>query len=209
MKRATVLWILALAGSGVVTAAQRATPAARPGSVKVSTAAECAADLGVGVKSRRAFCDVVVAARPAESIAVPVPAHVGTATLRFDLHNRFAIPVLAVPGPLAFARHEALIAVVRADGTLLGKAAAVREFRTVSNLFDQIGGGARPGGVKAIGPGPAESVEFIIPAGVETVGIVGLRLKVLTKAGTDVFDSPGRPVAIVSNIRLEYRPATR
>ena len=51
---------------------------------------------------------------------MPVPAHVGTATLRFDLHNRFAIPVLAVPGPLAFARHEALIAVVRADGTLLG-----------------------------------------------------------------------------------------
>jgi hypothetical protein len=38
------------------------------------------------------------------------------------------------------------------------------------------------------------------------VGIVGNRLQTLTRAGGDeVFETPGRPVAIVSNLRLEYR----
>jgi hypothetical protein len=51
-------------------------------------------------------------------------------------------------------------------------------------------------------------VRFTIPAGVSTVGVVGARLKVLTRLnGAETFDTPGRPVAIVSNLRLEYTPA--
>jgi hypothetical protein len=45
-----------------------------------------------------------------------------------------------------------------------------------------------------------------VPAGLPSVGLVGTRLSVLTRANQDVFDTPGRPVAIVSNLRLEYRP---
>ena len=37
------------------------------------------------------------------------------------------------------------------------------------------------------------------------VGIVGVRLRVTTRLGSQTFDSPGRPVAIVSNVRLELR----
>jgi hypothetical protein len=64
--------------------------------------------------------------------------------------------------------------------------------------------------VKAVAPGPAEPIRFTIPAGVSTVGIVGTRLEVLTRAtGTQTFETPGRPVAIVSNLRLDYTPSTR
>jgi hypothetical protein len=45
-----------------------------------------------------------------------------------------------------------------------------------------------------------------IPAGVTAIGVVGTRLAVLTRVNQEVFDTPGRPVAVVSNLRLEYRP---
>jgi hypothetical protein len=44
---------------------------------------------------------------------------------------------------------------------------------------------------------------------VSEIGIVGVRLEVLTRNGRDTFDTPGRPVAIVSNLRIEYRPGGR
>jgi hypothetical protein len=188
--------------------AQRATaPPRLPGS-RVSTARTCAASLGTGLKSRRTFCDVIIAAAPKDSVAITIPAHNGTATLMFDLHNRFPLPAVAsVPG-MAFARHEAIVSIVKGDGAVIARAAVVHEFRTVSDLFDQITGGGRPGGVKAVAPGPAEPVRFTIPSGISTIGIVGSRLQVLTRAGGDeVFETPGRPVAIASNVRLEYRPA--
>jgi hypothetical protein len=45
-----------------------------------------------------------------------------------------------------------------------------------------------------------------IPPGLTSVGIVGIRLDVLTAAGSDSFDTPGRPIAIVSNMQVEYTP---
>jgi hypothetical protein len=173
---------------------------------RVLTDATCAAPLGAGIKTKRTFCDVLIGAKPADSVMLTIPARTGTATLLFDLHNRFTVPALAIPGALTFARHESVVSVIQATGELIGQAAVVREFRTVADLFDQISGGARPGGVKAVAPGPGEAVRFTIPAGVEAVGIVGTRLKVVTRAAEEVFDTPGRPVAIASNIRLEYRP---
>lgn len=196
--------VFAAAASGLVFG-QRAGTA---GTSRVTTAFECANDLGAGVKSRRKFCDVVIASSPKDSVVVAIPARAGAATLRFDLHNRFPLPAVRVPG-LAFSRHEAIVSVVQATGDVLGRAAIVREFRSLDGLFDQIGGGTRPGGVKAIAPGPAEPVVFSIPAGIPSVGIVGARLTVLTRGGEESFDTPGRPVAIVSNVRVDYRPATR
>ena len=37
--------------------------------MRVSTDVECAAILGVGAKTRRTFCDVLIGTRPPESIA--------------------------------------------------------------------------------------------------------------------------------------------
>lgn len=147
---------------------------------------------------------------PKESVAMAIPAHTGSATLMFDLHNRFTLPTVPGAVALAFARHEAIVNVVKANGDVLARGAVVREFRTTDDLFDQITGGGRPGGVKAIAPGPAESLRFVIPAGVNAVGIVGARLQTFTRAGGDeVFETAGRPVAIVSNLRIEYVPAAR
>jgi hypothetical protein len=98
--------------------------------------------------------------------------------------------------------------VIGADGETIGRAAVIREFRTTADLFDELTGGSRPGGVKGVAPGPPEAVRFTIPPGVTTVGVVGDSLRVRTAIGGDeTFDSPGRPVAVVSNLRLEYRPA--
>ncbi len=174
---------------------------------RVATEVQCAADLGAGVKSRRPFCDVLVAATPAGSVMMTIPARRGPATLLFDLHNRFTVPALAVPPALAFARHEAVVSVIQSSGEVIGRAAILREFRSVNDLFDQIGGGGRPGGVKAVAPGTPEAIRFTVPATVSTVGMVGVRLKVLTRSGEETFDAPGRPVAIVSNVRVQYTPA--
>ena len=191
--------LLSMAAVPLADALQRAR-------LRVSTEIECVAPLGAGAKTRRNFCDVLIGTRPSESVSLAIPKHTGTATLMFDLHNRFTLPAIAVTGPLTFAKHEAIVAVVRPAGEVLQRAAVVREFRTPTDLFDQITGGTRPGGVKAIGPGPAEPIRVTVPAGVASVGIVGMKLEVLTRASEEVFDTPGRPVAIVSNVRVEYRP---
>lgn len=176
---------------------------ARP---RVTTSVVCTANLGDGVKSKRTFCDALIATTPADSIEITIPPHTGTSTLRFDLHNRFTIPTLAVPGPLTFSRHEAVVAVIRPDGGVIRRAAVSREFRTVADLFDQIGGGGRPGGVKAVAPGPPEAIVVTVPAALSTIGIVGVSLSVQTWSATETFDTPGRPVAMISNVRIQYRP---
>jgi hypothetical protein len=60
--------------------------------------------------------------------------------------------------------------------------------------------------VKAVAPGQGEPVRITVPNGLSAVGIVGTKLSVLMRTNQEVFDTPGRPVAIVSNVRLEYRP---
>jgi hypothetical protein len=173
-------------------------------SQRVSTAVECAADLGMGAKSGRRFCDVVIAPTGGGSIRMVIPPHDGDATLRFDLHNRF----VATDGhsPLeTFARHAALVAIRGGAGEAIGRAAVTREFRTVQDLFDRISGDG-PGGLKAVAPGPVEAVAMVVPAGVSSVGIIGVSLEVFTRSGRAAYDAPGRPVAIASNFRIEYTP---
>ena len=209
MMRTTLCACVLVGAATVFAAEQRATtpaPARAPGT-RVATAMVCAGNLGTGVKSRRVFCDAIIATTPKESVTVTIPAHAGAATLMFDVHNRFSLPVVAGQPALAFARHEAVVAVIRPTGDVIGRAAVIREFRTPADLFDQISGGGRAGGVKAVAPGPAEAVRLSIPAGIGVVGIVGVRLRARTGMGGDeTFESPGRPVAIVSNVRVEYRP---
>lgn len=207
MRVLTLTAVLVCATVGWLPAAQGPIPARTPGS-RLTTDRTCAANLGAGVRSRRTFCDVVIAAMPAESVSMTIPRRTGPATLFFDLHNRFGIPVIAGFPGASYARHEAVVRVIRPDGEVIGRAAVIREFRTTTDLFDQIGGGGRPGGVKSVAPGPAESVRFVIPDGITGIGIVGERLRVRTGMGIDEeYDAPGRPVALISNLRLEYRPA--
>ena len=205
--RALALTVAFLAGAGALVPAWQAVPPARTPGSRLTTQHSCAASLGNGVRSRRAFCDVISGATPSDSVAMAIPARTGPATLFFDLHNRFALPVVSGFPGASYTRHEAVVRVVGADGGVIGRAAVIREFRTTADLFDQIAGGGRPDGAKGVAPGPPEAVRIVVPAGVTTIGIVGELLRVRTATGRDdTFDAPGRPVAIVSNVRLEYRP---
>jgi hypothetical protein len=60
--------------------------------------------------------------------------------------------------------------------------------------------------VKAVAPIGNESVVVTIPADVQEVSLLGEVLESTTAAGREVA-APGRPVAIVSNMQVEYRAA--
>ena len=47
----------------------------------------CPAPLGVGVKTKVAFCEVMAGRDPAGGVLIQIPPHKGPATLTFDLHN--------------------------------------------------------------------------------------------------------------------------
>jgi hypothetical protein len=185
--------------------AQRGATGTKSGG-KVTTQLSCAADLGEGVKSRRQFCDVIIATAGADSVSVTIPPHTGPATLMFDLHNRFTVAAGVVDPAQAYVRYAALAAIVRPNGQLIQRAAVVQEYRTVQDLFDRIGGGGRPSGLKAVAPGQPQAVKVSVPAGVAAVGIVGLRLEATTRTGNATHESPGRAIAIVSNLRVEFVP---
>ena len=175
------------------------------GGRRTSTVVTCAADLGAGLKTKRQFCDVVIAASGEGSVTMAIPAHTGTATLLFDLHNRFLVPIVTLDPSVAFTRHLAVVSVIRPTGEAIEQVAVMREFRSNDDLFDTIGGGGRPGGIKAVAPSEPEAVRVTIPAGIDYVSIVGVRLDVTTRTSNkETFDSPGRAIAIVSNLRIQY-----
>jgi hypothetical protein len=170
------------------------------------TTAVCASDLGAGVKSRRRFCDVIIASTPRDSVSVALPSRTGLATLLFDLHNRFTVPPAGVDPSQAFVRNTAVIAVIRPTGEVIDRAAVSREYRTVLDLFDRIAGPGRGSAPRAVAPGQAQAVRVEIPAGIASIGIVGTRLEEWRAAGGGTFDNPNRPIAMVSNLRLEFTP---
>ncbi len=142
---------------------------------------------------------------PAEGVLVTIPSHTGPATLLFDLHNRHTYSEEDVAAGRGFSAYTAVIGVLTMNGELLGRGAVRSEFRKASDLFERIGGGAGPGGVKAVAPIGHETVSIQIPAAVTQVSLLGEVLEALTAIGREAA-SPGRPVAIVSNVRVEYRP---
>jgi hypothetical protein len=175
---------------------------AKPLVKRTSTAFACAADLGTGVASKRRFCDVIVASVAAESVSVTIPSHTGAATLSFDLHNRFPVP--AGQTGTGFVRHVAVVAVIRQTGEVIGRAAVARDYRSAADLFDRIAGAGRGAPPKGDAPGEPIGAQIPIPAGISTIGIVGTRLEEWRPTGRGAFDSPGRPIAIISNVRVEY-----
>jgi hypothetical protein len=180
---------------------QRGTP--RPPATKIATDVICPADLGRGVKSRRPFCDVTVTTDPAKGIVLRIPPHTGPSILRFDLHNRFNVGGDTLP----FSHAGAVVAALNGNsGALIERAAVLTELRLETDLFDRLAG-PTPGTTKSIAPGRAESAVIEVPASVTSVSVVGVRVEITTRAGREVFATPGRPVAMVSNMRVEYTPA--
>ncbi len=168
---------------------------------------KCPSLIGMGVKTVRSFCDVPAGRDPAQGIIVTLPPHTGTGTLMFDLHARHTYSEDEMQRGKAYAHYRAGIGVLTMNNDLLGRAAVDAEFRTAADLFDRIGGGAGPGGLKAVAPAGREPIFIDIPANVEQVSLLGETLDATTAAGHETVVMPGRPVAIVSNVLFEYHPA--
>jgi hypothetical protein len=184
-----------------------AKAAARPAApVKAPADAACPAVLGTGVGTRRVFCDVLTATEAAGGIVIKVPPHRGPATLTFDLHNRHTYSEDEVRAKRAFARYTATVLIVAPDGAILDRAVVQNEFRTAADLYDRVSGGAGPSGVKAVAPTGVQPISLQIPEGLESISLVGEKVIVERADGTDTYTSPGRAIALVSNLQLEYRP---
>ena len=168
----------------------------------------CPAPLGIGIKSQRSFCEVLAGRDPSAGVLVRIPPHRGPATLTFDLHNLHLYSEEQVKAKRAFTRYTATIGVMTMDNTLINRAVVQSEFRSAADLIDRVGGGAGPGGVKAVAPTGLEPIVVTIAEADEAVSLLGEKVLVEGMTGAPTtFSQPGRPIAVVSNLSIEYRPA--
>lgn len=213
----------------------RADAGPAPGLVREVPLMQCPSVLGNGIRTQRLFCDILTGTEPQEGLRVSIPAHEGSATLLFTLHNRQATiddaardaaakdatakdasgkdaaakdatKDGAIAGAKTFARYTAMLRVVTANGTLLRQTVVQSEFRGPTDLVERISGGAGRGGVKTVAPTGSEPIALALPAGVTEVSLLGEKLTIERLDGTEVVTAPGRPIAVVSQVQVEYRP---
>ena len=200
MRLLTLLVSVALVG----TVSQRAAR-----TITEPAAIACPTLLGEGVATKRSFCDIYTGTDPAAGAIVKLPARRGAATLTFDLHNRHMYSATLVESGRGYARATATIGVLTMEGELLSRAVVMSEFRRADDLLDRIAAGPGTTEVKAVAPIGAEPITLEIPEKIEAVSLLGEKLVVVREGGTETVVAPNRPVATVSNVRLEYRPAGR
>jgi hypothetical protein len=153
------------------------------------------------------FCDVLIERDPAAGITISLPPHAGDVTLSFTLHNRHTYSEDEIRNNRAFHRYTASVGVMALDNTLLTRAVVQSEFRTADDMVDRVLGGSGPGGLKAVAPTGSEIIVVTVPEMEKGVSILGEKLSVIRVDGRDEFTTLGRPIAVISNVMLEYRPA--
>src|SRR5688500_17441864 len=108
MQRVAMVLVLAVVGAAAVDlAAQRRGGATAPAVRRETPKTACPAVAGVGVNTKRRYCDVRIAEIVEDGIRIDIPAHTGAAMLQFDLHNRFTAAARIQPS-----RQDALVALV-------------------------------------------------------------------------------------------------
>jgi hypothetical protein len=227
MRTAALILIASLAGASLQAeqtakppAATTKKPAPRPATRKPATArvlppvtepamVECPVMLGDGVRDGVSYCDVVIGRDPLGGIVIRFPPHQGPVTVTFNLHNRHTYSEEQVKTNRAYHRYTATIGVLALDNTLLSRFYVQNEFRTPADLVDRIRGGSGPGGLKAVAPTGTEPITIVVTEddAKDGVSILGEKLSVVRVDGSDSFTAPGRPIAVISNVMLEYRPA--
>jgi hypothetical protein len=189
----------------------RRTAPRRPAAAQPATKTEpammmCPQVLGEGVRTKHTYCDVLIGRDVAGGILITLPPHSGPVTLTFDLHNRHTYSEELVKANRAYSRYTATIGVLTMDNTLVSRAIVQNEFRTQADLVDRISGGGGVGGLKAVAPTGTESVSIVIPEEAMQVSILGEKLSVVRPDNVDNFNASGRPMAIISNVMVEYGP---
>ena len=203
--------LLVMPYAAALTAQTRRPPARKPAAPlpprKEAADITCPTPLGIGVNTKLEYCDVMSERDPTAGVIVRIPEHKGPVTLTFDLHNRHTYSEEQVKANRAYSRYTATVGVLTMDNTLITRAVVQNEFRRVTDFVDRIGGGAGPAGIKAVGPTGSESVSVVIPEEESQVSVLGEKVTVERLDGSATYSSPGRPVAIISNVMIEYRPA--
>ena len=208
-QRLTVAIVALIIALGMSVDAQRATRgrATQPVRTTEPAVVDCPSVLGEGVRTKRSFCDVLTGRDPASGVIIKLPPHTGDVTLTFDLHNRHTYSEELIKSGRAYRQYTATIGILTADNTLLTRAIIQSDFRTAADLLDRVGGGAGPGGVKAVAPIGSEPISVVIPAAEQMVSILGEKLTIDGPDAAGNFSTPGRPIAIISNVQVQYRPA--
>ena len=166
----------------------------------------CPSVLGVGVATEVPFCDIEVQNDPGLGVLVVLPPHRGEATLTFDLHNRHAYSETETRAGRAYTQYQASIAVATMEGEVIARGIVLSEFRSAGDLIDRVGDGAGSNALSAVAPIGVERLFVTLPAGIDQVSVVGQSLDVLRADGRDTFNTAGRPIAVMSNATLSYRP---
>jgi hypothetical protein len=211
--RLCIALVLAMTATTLDAQTSKRTPVRKPPApaaqlTRMQATLQCPSELGLGVKTKRQYCDVLTGREVENGVLVTIPPHRGPVTLSFELHNRHTYSEELVKSKRAFRQYTATIGVLTMDNTLVQRAIIQSEFRTGADLYDRIEGGAGPGGVKAVAPTGSELISIELPEDVgEQVSILGETLRVRRPDGEDNFVAPGRPIATISNVMLEYRPA--
>jgi hypothetical protein len=204
----TVLWLMVVMPPAPVVAQVR-KPAAKPtaGAVLRTEPADisCNETLGSGMRTGRTFCDVLSGREASAGIIVQLPKHTGPATLYFDLHNRHTYSAEEEKAGRAYTRYTATIGVLTMENTLLTRAVIQSEFRKEGDLFDRITASGTAG-MKAVAPTGVESIAIDIPADIDRVSILGEKLATSRLGGDALYTAPGRPVAVISQVVVEYKP---
>jgi hypothetical protein len=188
------------------TAPRRPAAAAQPATKREPAMMMCPQVLGEGVRTKGTYCDVLIGRDVAGGILITLPPHSGPVTLTFDLHNRHTYSEELVKANRAYSRYTATIGVLTMDNTLVSRAIVQNEFRSQADLVERISGGGGEGGLKAVAPTGTESVSIVIPEEAMQVSILGEKLSVVRPDNVDNFNASGRPMAIISNVMVEYRP---
>lgn len=206
-------WLTWLAVGALVSGAAAQTrqrPPTRSAASARSTEAaalECPHVLGRGVATQRSFCDIEASADPSTGALVSLPPHRGAVTLSFELHNRHMYSAELVDRGRGYTRATATIGVLAMDRTLITRAVVQTEFRRAADLFDRIAAGPGMAGVKAVAPIGSEPVTVEIPEGLDVVSILGEKVIVVRPEATETIAGANRPIALISNAQVRYRPA--
>ena len=163
----------------------------------------CPSVLGVGVDTDRIYCDVLIGNEIADGIIVVVPPHRGSAIVTFTLYGRHTYSETEVARGRGYVEYLASTAVATSE-KVLARPVVLVEFRTEADLVDRVSGGAGPGGVKAVAPVGGEAIRVTVPEGVSEISIVGLALQIQRIDGQESYSSPGRPIAVISDVQVEY-----
>src|SRR5262245_45564672 len=114
--RRTVTSVLVLVLFSAASAAQVRKPPPRkpapppPAALKsVTPEMTCPTPLGVGVKTKIVFCEVMAGRDPAGGVLIKLPSHKGPATLTFNLHNLHLYSEEQVKAKRAYTQYTATI----------------------------------------------------------------------------------------------------